>query len=108
FNNLIFDQIVTNKDHLSYCVRWDNEQKLTKAVASKFQAMIQNQMNLWNQWLAGYDCWPYQKIDISVVGFAVRGAVFFPFFSRLLSIQGQNDCFSFFIGYVPFQRRYCI
>ncbi|KAE9227356.1 hypothetical protein PF002_g13857 [Phytophthora fragariae] len=51
FNNLIFDQIVTNKDHLSYCVRWDNEQKLTKAVASKFQAMIQNQMNLWNQWL---------------------------------------------------------
>ncbi|KAE8971824.1 hypothetical protein PF011_g25886 [Phytophthora fragariae] len=72
FNNLIFDQIVTNKDHLSYCVRWDNEQKLTKAVASKFQAMIQSQMNLWNQWLAGYDCWPYQKIDISVVGFAVR------------------------------------
>ncbi|KAE9333430.1 hypothetical protein PF008_g14444 [Phytophthora fragariae] len=72
FNNLIFDQIVNNKGHLSYCVRWDNSQKLTKAVASKFQAMLERQINIWNRWLAGYDCWPYDKINISVVGFAVR------------------------------------
>ncbi|GMF80230.1 unnamed protein product [Phytophthora fragariaefolia] len=71
-NLLIFDQVVTNKGRLSYCVRWDNDQKLTKAVASKFQSMIEKQMNLWNRWLVGYECWPYEKIDISVVGFAVR------------------------------------
>ncbi|KAE9007208.1 hypothetical protein PF005_g14422 [Phytophthora fragariae] len=72
FKNLIFDQIVTNKGKLSYCVRWDNNQKLTKAVASKFQSMIQSQMDLWNQWLVRYKCWPYRKIDIAVVGFAVH------------------------------------
>ncbi|KAG6609022.1 Neutral zinc metallopeptidase [Phytophthora cinnamomi] len=73
FNNLIFDQIVTNKGKLNYCVRWDpKNRKLTKAVASKFQAMLERQINVWNRWLAGYECWPYDKISISVVGFAVR------------------------------------
>ncbi|KAL4146894.1 hypothetical protein PRNP1_010650 [Phytophthora ramorum] len=72
FKNLIFDQLVTNNGSLSYCVRWDNDLKLTKSVASKFQAMIEKQINLWNRWLVGYNCWPIEKIDITVVGFAVR------------------------------------
>ncbi|EEY59498.1 uncharacterized protein PITG_21276 [Phytophthora infestans T30-4] len=72
FQNLIFDQLVNNKGKLSYCVRWENDKKLTKAVASKFQAMIEQQINLWNRWLVGYNCWPIDKIDITVVGFAVR------------------------------------
>ncbi|KAE9272431.1 hypothetical protein PR003_g30203 [Phytophthora rubi] len=72
FNNLIFDQVVNNKGHLNYCVRWDTNKKLTKAAASKFQAMLERQINVWNRWLAGYNCWPYDKINISVVGFAVR------------------------------------
>ncbi|KAI9994372.1 hypothetical protein PInf_010982 [Phytophthora infestans] len=70
FQNLIFDQLVNNKGKLSYCVRWENDKKLTKAVASKFQAMIEQQINLWNRWLVGYNCCPIDKIDITVVGFA--------------------------------------
>ncbi|KAE9337600.1 hypothetical protein PF008_g12451 [Phytophthora fragariae] len=72
FKNLIFDQLVTNKGKLSYCVRWDNDKKLTKAVASKFEAMLEKQMNLWNRWLVGYECWPINKIEIKIVGYAVR------------------------------------
>ncbi|KAJ8524090.1 hypothetical protein ON010_g17028 [Phytophthora cinnamomi] len=72
FKNLIFDQLVTNKGKLSYCVRWDNDQKLTKKVASKFEAMLEKQINLWNRWLVGYECWPINKIEISIVGYAVR------------------------------------
>ncbi|RLN53765.1 hypothetical protein BBP00_00009202 [Phytophthora kernoviae] len=72
FTNLIFDQLVTNNGSLSYCVRWDTEQKLSKSVASKFQVMLTSQINLWNDWLTGYDCWPFEKIDISIVGFAVK------------------------------------
>ncbi|KAG1707102.1 hypothetical protein DVH05_026298 [Phytophthora capsici] len=30
-------------------------------------------MNLWNQWLSGYECWPYKHIDVDIVGFAVKG-----------------------------------
>ncbi|KAG3118127.1 hypothetical protein PI124_g3715 [Phytophthora idaei] len=68
FKNLIFDQLVTNKGKLSYCVRWDNEKSLTKATASKFQAVLEKQINVWNRWLAGYECWPYNHI----VGYAVK------------------------------------
>ena len=72
FHNFIFDQLVTNNGSLSYCVRWDNDKKLTKVVASKFEAMLEKQINLWNDWLVGYNCWPIEKIKITVVGFAVR------------------------------------
>ncbi|CAH0477582.1 unnamed protein product [Peronospora belbahrii] len=72
FSNLIFDQLVTNNGSLSYCVRWDTDKKLTKIMASKFQAILEKQINLWNSWLVGYDCWPFDKIDITVVAFAVR------------------------------------
>ncbi|KAG1707109.1 hypothetical protein DVH05_026305 [Phytophthora capsici] len=72
FQNLIFDQLVNNKGKLNYCVRWDNDKPLTKAVASKFQAMIESQINLWNRWLVGYECWPVEKVDVTVVGFAVK------------------------------------
>ncbi|KAJ8542569.1 hypothetical protein ON010_g12243 [Phytophthora cinnamomi] len=74
FKNLIFDQIVNNNASLSYCVRWDSPKKLSKSVASKFEAMLARQFKIWNHWLIGYDCWPYEKIDIKVVGFAVRDA----------------------------------
>ncbi|GMF19204.1 unnamed protein product [Phytophthora fragariaefolia] len=72
FKNLIFDQLVTNKGKLSYCMRWDNDKKLTKTVASKFQAMLEKQLNLWNQWLVGYESWPVDNIEVTIVGFAVR------------------------------------
>ncbi|OWZ06685.1 Neutral zinc metallopeptidase [Phytophthora megakarya] len=72
FKNLIFDQLVTNKGKLQYCVRWDNDHKLEKATASKFQEMLTRQMNLWNEWLAGYECWPYEKIDIEITSWAVK------------------------------------
>ncbi|EEY62717.1 uncharacterized protein PITG_14502 [Phytophthora infestans T30-4] len=72
FKNLIFDQLVTNKGKLSYCVRWDNDKKLEKAVATKFQAILEKQINLWNRWLVGYQCWPIEKIEVSIVAYAVK------------------------------------
>ncbi|KAE8909418.1 hypothetical protein PF005_g19141 [Phytophthora fragariae] len=100
FNNLIFDQVVNNKGHLNYCVRWDTSKKLTKAVASKFQAMLERQINVWNRWLAGYDCWPYDKINISVVGFAVRSKSIMdwdddslgPIYEGILDDEGSPKC----------------
>ncbi|OWZ11160.1 Neutral zinc metallopeptidase, partial [Phytophthora megakarya] len=72
YYNLIFDQIVNNKGKLQYCVRWDTDKTLEKATASKFEAMLSRQMNLWNQWLVGYECWPFDMIDIEIVAFAVK------------------------------------
>ncbi|KAG2790255.1 hypothetical protein PC129_g19262 [Phytophthora cactorum] len=72
FQNLIIDQLITNKGKLSYCVRWDTYMKLEKALASKFQAKLEKQINLWNRWLVGYQCWPIDKIEISIVAYAVK------------------------------------
>lgn len=72
--NWIFDHIVANKGTLNYCVRWDSTQKLSKTVASKFQAMLERQYAVWNRWLIGYGCWPYKEIKVNMVGFAVKEA----------------------------------
>ncbi|ETN09924.1 hypothetical protein PPTG_22857 [Phytophthora nicotianae INRA-310] len=55
FKNLIFDQLAASNGKLSYCVRWDNEKPLTKATASKFQAVLEKQINHWNRWLGILD-----------------------------------------------------
>lgn len=72
YTNWAFDQLVTSNGSLNYCVRWDSKQKLSKSVAAKFEAMLTRQINLWNHWLVGYDCWPFSKIEINVVGWAVK------------------------------------
>ncbi|KAG6616053.1 Neutral zinc metallopeptidase [Phytophthora cinnamomi] len=72
--NWIMDHIVKNKGSLNYCVRWDSTEKLSKATASKFKAMLERQYAAWNHWLIGYDCWPYNEIKVNVVGFAVKEA----------------------------------
>ncbi|KAJ8571557.1 hypothetical protein ON010_g5276 [Phytophthora cinnamomi] len=77
FKNYIFDQLVTNKGKLSYCVRWDSTNKLSKSVASKFEAMLNRQFKAWNKWLIGYDCWPFEQIDVKIVGWATRDASLF-------------------------------
>ncbi|EGZ14702.1 neutral zinc metallopeptidase, Zn-binding site [Phytophthora sojae] len=72
---LVMDHIVANKGTLNYCIRWDSkETKLSKAQASKFQAMLTRQYNLWNRWLIGYDCWSYDEVKINIVGWAAREA----------------------------------
>ncbi|GMF52722.1 unnamed protein product [Phytophthora fragariaefolia] len=75
--NWIMDHIVKNKGSLNYCVCWDSTEKLSKTTASKFQVMLERQYAAWNHWLVGYDCWPYNEIDVNVVGFAVKDSSLF-------------------------------
>ncbi|KAL3668635.1 hypothetical protein V7S43_005936 [Phytophthora oleae] len=77
FKNYIFDQLVTNKGKLSYCVRWDSTDKLSKTVASKFEAMLNRQFKAWNEWLIGYECWPFETIDVKIVGWVTRDVSLF-------------------------------
>ncbi|KAG1698754.1 hypothetical protein DVH05_014709 [Phytophthora capsici] len=76
-NNWILDHLVKNQGTLNYCVRWDGTTQLSKADASKFEAMLTRQYKAWNKWLIGYDCWPYNDIKINIVGWATRDASLF-------------------------------
>ncbi|KAF4315272.1 hypothetical protein G195_011003, partial [Phytophthora kernoviae 00238/432] len=55
--NWIMDHIVANKATLNYCIRWDSTEKLSKTMASKFQAMLER-----------------HEIKVNIVGFAVKEA----------------------------------
>ncbi|KAE9093493.1 hypothetical protein PF006_g24424 [Phytophthora fragariae] len=35
---------------------------------------LQDQHALWNRWLIGYNCWPYNEIKVNIVGWAAREA----------------------------------
>ncbi|KAG1698755.1 hypothetical protein DVH05_014710 [Phytophthora capsici] len=77
YKNWIFDQLVANNGSLSYCVRWDSTESLSKSVASKFEDILNRQFKAWNHWLVGYDCWPFEEIDVKVVGFATNNTALF-------------------------------
>ncbi|POM69354.1 Neutral zinc metallopeptidase, Zn-binding site [Phytophthora palmivora] len=72
--NWIMDHIVHNKGSMNYCVRWDTDNTLSKEVASKFQGVLERHYNAWNEWLDGYNCWPFKQIKINMVGWATKDA----------------------------------
>ncbi|OWY94718.1 hypothetical protein PHMEG_00035473, partial [Phytophthora megakarya] len=72
--NWIMDHIVHNKGSLNYCVRWDTDNTLSKEVASKFEGILERHFNAWNEWLDGYNCWPFKQIKINMVGWATKDA----------------------------------
>ncbi|MBQ8078759.1 MAG: hypothetical protein IJ236_02280, partial [Oscillospiraceae bacterium] len=69
--NTIFDQIVAGKGTINYVVKWQSYQTVTYEQRQQFEKMLSDCINAWNDWLAGYENWPYDHIDVKVVGWAV-------------------------------------
>lgn len=69
--NTIFDQIIAGKGTVNYVVKWQSYRQLTYEQRQKFEKMLSDCINGWNDWLAGYENWPYEHIDVKIVGWAV-------------------------------------
>lgn len=69
--NTIFDQIVAGKGTINYVVKWQSYQTVTYEQRQQFEQMLSDCINAWNNWLAGYENWPYDHIDVKIVGWAV-------------------------------------
>jgi len=69
--NTIFDQIVAGKGTINYVVKWQSYRTVTYEQRQQFEDMLSQSINAWNDWLAGYDNWPYEHINVKVVGWAV-------------------------------------
>ncbi|MCR4646426.1 MAG: hypothetical protein K5695_13635 [Oscillospiraceae bacterium] len=69
--NTIFDQIVTGKGTINYVVKWQSYRTVTYEQRQQFEQMLSDCINAWNDWLAGYENWPYDHIDVKVTGWAV-------------------------------------
>ena len=70
YNN-IFDMIVAGKGTINYVVKWQSYSTVTYEQRQQFETMLSKCINDWNDWLAGYENWPYEHIDVKVVGWAV-------------------------------------
>lgn len=70
--NLIFDQIFAGNGSLNYVIRWQSDEPLTLSVRQQIKEMLNRQINNWNNYLAGYDEWPYDSIDVNITGWAVN------------------------------------
>lgn len=69
--NTIFDQIVAGKGTLNFVVRWQSYKTVTYEQRQQFETLASTVVNEWNDYLRGYDGWPYDHIDVKVVGWAV-------------------------------------
>ena len=69
--NTIFDQIVAGKGTINYVVKWQSYRTVTYEQRQQFEIMLSDCINAWNDWLAGYENWPYEHIDVKITGWAV-------------------------------------
>lgn len=69
--NTIFDQIIAGKGTINYVVKWQSHKQLTLEQRQKMEKLVSDSINGWNSWLAGYENWPYEHIDVKIVGWAV-------------------------------------
>lgn len=69
--NTIFDQIIAGKGTINYVVKWQSYKNLTLQQRKNLQTLVSDSINGWAKWLSGYENWPYDHIDVKIVGWAV-------------------------------------
>ena len=69
--NGIFDQIIAGNGELNYVIRWQSTKTISYETRQKFEDMIERNINSWTDYLVGYDNWPYEHVNVNVVGWAV-------------------------------------
>ena len=52
-------------------MKWQSYNTITYEQRQQFEKMLSDCINGWNDWLAGYENWPYEHIDVKIVGWAV-------------------------------------
>ncbi|KKK18719.1 hypothetical protein P175DRAFT_0496365 [Aspergillus ochraceoroseus IBT 24754] len=74
FKNYGFDQVLAGKGKINYCVRWESAQPVTEAQRAEIASAASRSFNQWISVLAGFEDWPYNTVEVNVVGWAVRDA----------------------------------
>ena len=67
----IYDQIVAGNGTLQYILIWQSYEPITLAQRQKLPQMLEEAVNKWNDCLVGYDDWPFDHVNVKIVGYAV-------------------------------------
>lgn len=63
---------LTPSRSINMCVRWDSSSTVTAAQRTQIATVVNEQYQKWFEWLYGYDNFPFSKISVNVVGWAVK------------------------------------
>jgi hypothetical protein len=74
FQNYGYDHVMAGKGKINYCVRWESSSTITAAQREQIAAAASRSYNRWISGLAGFDGWPYDTVEVNVVGYAVSDA----------------------------------
>ncbi|KAF4534504.1 hypothetical protein BFW01_g7889 [Lasiodiplodia theobromae] len=73
FKNYGYDHIMETKGKVQYCVRWDSTKSVTAAQRASIEKALSKMYNKWvSAALVGFDGFPYESVDVSVVGWATK------------------------------------
>ena len=76
FRNYLFDQVMAAKGRINYCVRWESTATVSTTLRDQIQDEVQRQFQKWidqlNKKDSGWNRFPYKRVPVKVVGWAVR------------------------------------
>ncbi|HLL69656.1 MAG TPA: RICIN domain-containing protein [Micromonosporaceae bacterium] len=76
FRNYLFDQVMAGNGNINYCVRWDSRETVSASLRDQIHANLARQFQKWVDQLndngQGWNNFPYQRVAVKVVGWAVR------------------------------------
>jgi len=72
YKSWALDHVMWSQGNMNFCVRWDSNVTVTATMRDQVQATLQRGVDAWFSGLAGYDCFPYSKVNVKVTGWAVR------------------------------------
>ena len=67
----IYDQIIAGNGTLQYILIWQSYTPITLEQRQKLPQMLEDAVNAWTDYLVGYDDWPFEHVNVKVVGYAV-------------------------------------
>ncbi|THV32891.1 hypothetical protein [Glycomyces buryatensis] len=70
FQNFGWDQVMATGGTINYCVRWDSTQQASAELRDGIEAKLAEQYQLWFDQMAGFSDWPFETIEVNVVGWA--------------------------------------
>ncbi|WP_051393387.1 galactose-binding domain-containing protein [Glycomyces arizonensis] len=70
FRNFGWDQVMATGGKINYCVRWDSQASVSASLRDGIEAKLQEQYQLWFDQIVGWNDWPFDHIDVNVVGWA--------------------------------------
>lgn len=92
YKNTIIDQIIAGNGTLNYVVRWQSYKTITYEQRQQLEQLTSDCINSWTDYLRGYDDWPYDHVDVKIVGWAVLDR------NCLLDLQDNEVVYDYLIS----------